>query len=124
SVPAWDHRIRAVLTTDHSVALGISLGALDVVARERENDIVGHLGPDLLGADWDPVVAVERLMARADDELSATLLDQRVMAGIGNVYCNELCFLAGLLPTTPVGDLVDPASLVERAHTLLHMNKD
>jgi len=123
SVPAWDHRIRAVLTTDHSVALGISLGALDVVARERENDIVGHLGPDLLGADWDPVVAVERLMARADDELSATLLDQRVMAGIGNVYCNELCFLAGLLPTTPVGDLVDPASLVERAHTLLHMNK-
>ncbi|MGH3954328.1 endonuclease VIII Nei2 [Mycobacteroides salmoniphilum] len=124
SVPTWDHRIRAVLTTTDSVALGISLGVLDVVERRRENDIVGHLGPDLLGADWNPSVALERLMARADDELSATLLDQRVMAGIGNVYCNELCFLAGLLPTTPVRGLADPARFVERAHALLDVNKD
>ncbi|WP_078289945.1 endonuclease VIII Nei2 [Mycobacterium sp. D16R24] len=123
-VSTWDHRIRAVLTTDDSVALGISLGVLDVVKRERENDIVGHLGPDLLGAAWDPAIALERLMARSDDELGATLLDQRVMAGIGNVYCNELCFLAGLLPTTPVRGLVDPERFVERAHGLLHANKD
>ncbi|WP_078314714.1 endonuclease VIII Nei2 [Mycobacterium sp. D16Q16] len=124
SVSTWDHRIRAVLTTDDSVALGISLGVVDVVKRERENDIVGHLGPDLLGADWDSAVALERLIARADDELGATLLDQRVMAGIGNVYCNELCFLAGLLPTTPVRGLADPARLVERAHAMLSANKD
>ncbi|MFV8309173.1 endonuclease VIII Nei2 [Mycobacteroides chelonae] len=124
SVPTWDHRIRAVLRTDDSVALGVSLGVLDVVKRGRESDIVGHLGPDLLGADWDPSVALERLMARADDELSSTLLDQRVMAGIGNVYSNELCFLAGMLPTSPVRDLTDPERFIERAHALLHANKD
>ena len=63
-------------------------------------------------------------MARADDELSSTLLDQRVMAGIGNVYSNELCFLAGMLPTSPVRDLTDPERFIERAHALLHANKD
>ncbi|RIU32165.1 Fpg/Nei family DNA glycosylase [Mycobacteroides abscessus] len=122
--PTWNHRIRAVLTTDDSVAVGTSLGILDVVDRRREGNVVGHLGPDLLGTDWDPDVAVERLIARSDEALSAALLDQRVMAGIGNVYSNELCFLAGLLPTTAVGRLEDPAGLVERAHTLMHANKD
>lgn len=124
AIPSWDHRVRAILTTDDFVAIGISLGILDVVQRGRESDVVGHLGPDLLGADWDPDLAVERLIARSDDALSAVLLDQMVMAGIGNVYCNELCFLAGLLPTAPVRDLADPAGLVECAHTLLHANKD
>lgn len=122
--PTWNHRIRAVLTTDDSVAVGISLGILDVVDRGREGNVVGHLGPDLLGTDWDPGVAVERLIARSDEALSAALLDQRIMAGIGNVYSNELCFLAGLLPTTAVGRLEDPAGLFERAHTLMHANKD
>lgn len=123
-VPTWDHRIRAILTTEDSVALGISLGVLDVVERAREGDVVGHLGPDLLGPDWDPDLAVERLIVRAEDPLSTVLLDQRVMAGIGNVYCNELCFLAGVLPMTPVKSLADPGRLVERAHTLLRANKD
>ncbi|OAT68955.1 DNA glycosylase [Mycobacteroides immunogenum] len=123
-VPTWDHRIRAVLTTDDSVAIGTSLGILDVVEWARENDVVGHLGPDLLGVDWDPDIAEQRLVARSEDALATVLLDQSVMAGIGNVYCNELCFLAGLLPTTPVKGLADPARLVERAHTLMQANKN
>ncbi|OHT85001.1 endonuclease VIII Nei2 [Mycobacteroides saopaulense] len=123
-VPTWDHRVRAILMTEESVALGINLGVLNVVERAREGDVVGHLGPDLLGPDWDSAVAVERLIVRSEDPLSVVLLDQRVMAGIGNVYCNELCFLAGVLPTTPVKNLADPERLVAHAHTLLQANKN
>ncbi|MBB4854097.1 formamidopyrimidine-DNA glycosylase [Mycobacteroides chelonae] len=112
------------MATVLSVALGISLGVLDVVERAREGDVVGYLGPDLLGPDWDPAVAVQRLIVRSEDPLSAVLLDQRVMAGIGNVYCNELCFLVGVLPSTPVKDVADPERLVVRAHTLLQANKN
>ena len=45
------------------------------------------------------------------------------MAGIGNVYCNELCFVFGHLPTAPVGALADPLRLVSRARDMLWANR-
>ena len=71
---------------------------------------VAHLGPDLLGGDWDPQTAAANLVADPDRPLAEALLDQRVMAGVGNVYCNELCFVFGHLPTTPVSEGVRPAA--------------
>ena len=67
-----------------------------------DEDTVAHLGPDLLGDDWDPRTAAANLVADPDRPLADALLDQRVMAGVGNVYCNELCFVFGHLPTAPV----------------------
>lgn len=119
-----DHRVRAVLAVDGATALGLDLGVLEVLARARDMDAVAHLGPDLLGPDWDRAVAVERLTARPDRPLFEALLDQRVMAGVGNVYCNELCFLFGRLPGEPVGTIRDPARLAERAHALLFANRE
>ena len=59
-----------------------------------DGDVVDHLGPDLLGEDWDPEIAAANLTADPDRRIAEALLDQRIMAGIGNVYCNELCFVS------------------------------
>ena len=45
------------------------------------------------------------------------------MAGIGNVYCNELCFVSGHLPTAPVSAVTDPHRLVARARDMLWVNR-
>lgn len=102
------HRIRIVLETADSRATGIDLGVLEVLDRDTDMAAVEHLGPDLLGPDWEPRTAAANLAADPDRPLAPTLLDQRVMAGVGNVYCNELCFVFGRLPTSPVSSLTDP----------------
>jgi endonuclease-8 len=118
-----DHRVRIVLEAGEIRAVGIDLGVLEILDRQDDEDAVAHLGPDLLGADWDPGVAVTNLMADAARPLAEALLDQRVMAGIGNVYCHELCFVSGRLPTAPVGSLADPQRLVIRAREMLWANR-
>ena len=84
----------------------------------------GHLGPDLLGPDWDAGEAERRLAANIATPVYVALLDQRNLAGIGNVYANELCFLRGLLPTRLMADVSDVAALVDLARRLLLANAD
>lgn len=117
------HKIRALLTADNVTAAGIDLGVLEILDRDSDQDVVAHLGPDLLGADWDPQRAADNLAADPDRGLAAALLDQRVMAGVGNVYSNELCFLFGRLPTSPVNTLADPHRLTVRARDMLWANR-
>jgi endonuclease-8 len=117
------HRIRIILEAGDIQAAGIDLGVLEVLERDRDEDAVAHLGPDLLGDDWDPRTAASNLAADPDRPLSEALLDQRVMAGVGNVYCNELCFVTGRLPTAPVGAVKDPLRLVQRARDMLWLNR-
>lgn len=66
--------------------------------------ITDKLGPDPLRKDADPEQFVAR-MKRKKLPLSAALLDQKVIAGIGNVYRSEFCFLAGIDPNTPANEL-------------------
>jgi endonuclease-8 len=120
-VPA--HRIRILLKAGDITAAGVDLGVLEVLDREQDMDAVEHLGPDLLGPDWDAPRAAANLTADPDRPIAAALLDQRVMAGVGNVYCNELCFLSGRLPISPVGTLPDPLRLVSRAREMLWANR-
>ena len=114
---------RAVLETARVVSVGFELGITELLRREEEDAVVGHLGPDLLGPDWDAGLAVERLAAHPDDTIFTAALDQRNLAGIGNVYANELCFVRGVLPTRPVRD-VDLRSFVDLASRMLQANKD
>ena len=102
-----------------SARVGVDLGVLEILDRAHDGDVVAHLGPDLLGEDWDPSVAAANLTARPDRPLAEALLDQRVLAGIGNVYCNELCFVSGHLPTAPVSAVADPVRLLTRAQHML-----
>ena len=117
------HQARVVLRTPAWTAVGFSLGVVEVVPRDREQEVVGHLGPDLLGPDWDPAEAVRRLLADPDRAVAEALLDQRCLAGIGNLYKSELCFLGGLHPATPVREVDDLPALVIRAQRLLEANK-
>jgi endonuclease-8 len=118
-----DRRVRIILEAGDVQAAGLELGQLEILDRDDDMSAVAHLGPDLLGADWDPETAAANLTADPDRPVAAALLDQRVMAGVGNVYCNELCFVFGLLPTAPLARVADPARLVSRAHDMMMANR-
>lgn len=115
---------RAIVGTAEWVAVGFALGTLDVVARPDEQSVVGYLGPDLLGADWDADEAARRLLAAPETPAYVAVLDQRNLAGIGNEYANELLFVRGVHPTAPIGSVANLDKLLETAHRLLLANKD
>lgn len=117
------HQARVVLRTDDRVAVGFSLGVTEVLPRDEEHTVVGHLGPDLLGADWDEDEALRRLGADPARPIGEALLDQRNLAGVGNMYKCELCFLHGLHPLLPVGEVPDLRRVVRRAKAVLEANK-
>jgi endonuclease-8 len=121
--PRPAHTARVVLTTETAVAVGFQLGIVEVVPRDEEPAVVGHLGPDLLGPDWDPDEAVRRLAADPDRSIKEALLDQRNLAGVGNMYANELCFVAGVAPGAPVEKVPDLRRMVLRAHQMLDLNR-
>ncbi|WP_411107502.1 Fpg/Nei family DNA glycosylase [Streptomyces sp. cmx-4-9] len=120
--PAYE--IRAVLGTAEHTAVGYRLPVLELLRTAEEDRAVGHLGPDLLGPDWDPGRATANLLAAPARPLGEALLDQRNLAGIGNVYKSELCFMAQVTPWTPVGTLpVDTLSrLASAAQRVLAAN--
>ncbi len=120
-VPA--HKIRILLRAPDVTAAGIDLGVLEILDRDHDQDAVAHLGPDLLGEDWDPHVAAANLVADPDRGLAAALLDQRILAGVGNVYANELCFIFGRRPLSTVATLSDPLRVAIRAREMLWANR-
>lgn len=129
---------RAVLTTARVTAIGFELGIAELVPTAEEEAVVGHLGPDLLAPAvgtaaagrhpgphaWDAAEAVRRLEADPAQTVFGAVLDQRNLAGIGNVYANELCFVRGLLPTRPIGEVGDVPALVDLARRMLWANRD
>jgi endonuclease VIII len=117
------HEARLVLRTQDWTAVGFALGIVEVVARDAEHTVVGHLGPDLLGPDWDEEAALRRLLSDPARPVADAIIDQRNLAGIGNLYKSELCFLAGVHPMTPVGAVPDLRRLVRRARLALDANK-
>ena len=92
--------------------------------REAEADLVAHLGPDLLGPDWDEDRALANLRDEPARPIGQALLDQRNLAGVGNMYMAELCFTSGVNPATDVGRVPDLTRLVRRAKQMLEVNKE
>ena len=117
------HEVRAVLETEARTAVGYRLQVLELVPTAEEGSVVGHLGPDLLGPDWDAARALAALSSAPERPVGEALLDQRNLAGIGNVYVAELCFLRGVTPWTPFGEVRAPEKLVALARRLLEANK-
>jgi endonuclease-8 len=116
------HQARVVLETTDQQAVGFTLGIVELVPTGEEDTVVGHLGPDLLGPDWDEAEALRRLREDPDRQVLEALLDQRNLAGIGNMYASELCFVSGVLPTTPLAEVADLPRLVRRARQMLEQN--
>jgi endonuclease-8 len=124
SFPPRDHRVRLVLENEQWQAIGYLLGVVEVLPTAREDRALGHLGPDLLGPDWDAAEAVRRLAAQQDKPIGEALLDQRNLAGIGNLYKAEVLFLRGISPWLRAGQAGDLAPVVDLAQRLLEANKE
>lgn len=75
-----------------------------LIDREDVESITSKLGPDPLRKDGSADLFAER-MAKRKIPLAAAILDQKVMAGIGNVYRSEFCYLLGIDPRTPADSL-------------------
>jgi endonuclease-8 len=116
--------VRAVLVNDRWTAVGHRLGMLDLVRTADEHTLVGHLGPDVLGQDWDVDAVLDALANQADRPVGEALLDQRVLAGVGTFYLAESLFLTGTNPWTRCGQVRDPRALLERVATLMRANLD
>lgn len=117
--PKPGHLARVVLETEAAAAVGFQLGLVELIPRDREQSLLAHLGPDLLGPDWDIDEALRRLATDADRPVFEALRDQRNLAGIGTIYAAETQFLGGVHPLTPVGAVPDLRRLVARARELL-----
>lgn len=126
--PAW--RARAVIRTAAWVVVCFDAAAAELYpdAAAAERGILGELGPDLLGGEVDLAQVVARARARAGlapaMAIADLLLEQRVAAGIGNVYKSEVLFLEGVDPWAAVSELADAAiaALYARARGLLREN--
>ena len=120
--PRWLRRadLRAAVGTSEWTALGLRLGVLELLPTAREPDVVGHLGPDVLGPDWDAAAAIGNLRA-SRTTIGAALLDQRNLAGVGTLWASESLFIERVHPWAAAAELpLDVVGrLVERAHRLI-----
>jgi endonuclease-8 len=122
--PARDMRV--LVETADFVAVGFNVPEAELLddAALARHEGLRALGPDLLAEAFDEAEALRRLRARPDAEIANALLDQRAMAGLGNVYKSEILFLCGIDPTTTVGALSDDrlGKIVATAAKLIRAN--
>jgi endonuclease-8 len=115
--------VRVIIGNVEWTASGARVHDLELAHTDDEARWVGHLGPDILGPDWDAARAAANLGAD-DRPLVEALLDQRNLAGVGNMYAAELMFLAGVHPLTPATNVTKLDSVVRTAFKALRANRD
>jgi len=118
--------MRVVIATARFEAVGFNIPVAEFLTpREmaRQPDL-RLMGPDLLGDQFDAEEAVHRFRARGTAEIADALLNQRVVAGAGNVYKSEVLFLTGVNPFTPVARVSDESlhAILSTARTHLRAN--
>lgn len=118
--------MRVVVATAEfeAVAFHVPIAKFFTARTLERNSTIPKLGPDLLGAEFPTDEAKARLLAHGDEEIANVLLNQRVMAGLGNVYKSEVLFACGVHPfrlvSTLTGAEVD--RILERARHFLEAN--
>ena len=115
--------MRIVISTDEYVAVAFTVPVAEFHTSRslaRQTDL-RSMGPDLLGETFDREEALRRIRARPDEEIANVLLNQRVLAGIGNIWKSETLFASGIDPFTRVADLDDAQleRIVDNARRLL-----
>ncbi len=117
----WRRRVELWMHDGRLTAIDVPI--LGMIATAHEDQVVGHLGPDLCGTALPDIdVITMRLQREPEIALAGALLDQRNVAGFGNVYAVELPFIVGVSPNQPVGhidglrDLVAVGTAMIRLH--------
>src|SRR5688572_233740 len=102
--------MRVRLDTVDWVAVAFQVPVAEFVTAKQlaSTDPVAKLGPDLLGREFDRDEAVRRLIVSGHQPIAMSLLDQRMVAGIGNIYKSEVLFMAGVNPFTPASAVPQP----------------
>jgi endonuclease-8 len=109
AVTMGDDRIRVVLVTAAGAAVGERVPVVELLSPDGERGVIARLGPDLLHPDFDVAEACRRLEALPDRPIGDALLDQANLAGLGNFWVNELCYLRGVQPGATTGSVaVEP----------------
>jgi len=103
--------MRILVATADFVAVGFNIPVAELIPARKlaHHDELARLGPDLLSPTFDAGEALRRVRARPGELVADVLLNQRVMAGIGNVYKSEVLFTCGIHPFTIVASLDDEA---------------
>lgn len=118
--------MRVLLETADFVAVGFNIPVAEWLKRREvdRHDELRRLGPDLLAEGFDQDEAFARLRSRDQEPIADALLNQRVMAGIGNVYKSEVLFACRTNPFAAVGSLSDDqlTCLIATARRLLTAN--
>ena len=118
--------MRIVVATADFEAVGFSIPVAEFI---KSKDLGKHrelstLGPDVLGDTFNRDEAISRIRARPSSAIADVLLNQRVLAGLGNVYKSEILFMCRVNPFTLVSalDVSTIACLVDTAQKLLYAN--
>jgi endonuclease-8 len=121
------HQVRVVLENADHTCVGVRLAVVELIRTSEEQTVVGHIGPDLLADEWDTAMAEEahrRICANPMAEIGMALLDQRNLAGLGNVWRCEVLFLRGVDPYRRVGDVTDLPRLIALSQQLMRANRE
>ena len=118
--------MRIVIATAEFEAVGFDIPVAEMIWSKdlHRHDELRKLGPDLLAEAFDAEEAARRIRARGSSEIADVLLNQRVLAGIGNVYKSEVLFACGVSPFALVASLSDDRvdGLVKTARQFLRAN--
>ena len=116
------YEIRALVGNSASLGTAVRVHDLALVPTREEDQLIGHLGPDLLADQPDIAEALTRFRLQPDRPIGDALLDQRLVAGLGNVYKVELLFMHRLNPWSPVRDVADLKAVLDDGARLLRAN--
>jgi len=124
--PALERPPGILVVTERIAAGGHRIPVADLLceAELERHRTLPRLGPDPLAPGFDPGEVLRRLREREGEGVGRLLLDQTVLAGVGNVFKSEVLFLAGVHPEKTAGEIPDEAlrSIVESAARLLRAN--
>lgn len=128
---AWTKPARyakVVIHTEAYVAPCFSAPVVELLTdwQAQRHQGLRELGPDAITPDFDPAEAKRRILGRPETEIAVALLNQRLLAGVGNIFKSEVLFVCRVSPFAKVGTLSQETveHLVEEAHRLLRLNRE
>ncbi|MCC2670389.1 MAG: Fpg/Nei family glycosylase [Armatimonadetes bacterium] len=118
---------KVVIHTEAFVAPCFSAPVVELLTewQAQRHQGMQELGPDAITPEFDPEEARRRILRQPEVPIAVALLNQRLMAGVGNIFKSEVLFVRRVSPFARVGELTEEtiAGLVEESHRLLCANR-